>query len=194
MPTRYLLWTRFAVVVIMFAGSAALSLPAQAQFVCAFVENDIPKCVEECTIADNVRRCNPVRFREEQEGLCKSICPEGSPFIRGCQLVDGDCPAPTMTSSTYYQVPSLQLKNPLGGVGKTSIPIIIGSFVERALAIIGSITLLIFLYGGFTWMTAAGSAEKVQAGSQAMLWAIIGLFIIFSSYAILNTILTTLGQ
>ena len=61
------------------------------------------------------------------------------------------------------------------------------------LAVLGSLTLFVFIQGGFTWLVSAGNAEKVQAGTKTMLYAIIGLFIIFASYAIINTLLGGLG-
>ena len=69
----------------------------------------------------------------------------------------------------------------------------VGVIIQKGLGVIGSITLLVFVYGGFLWLTSAGSADRVQKGKSVMLWAAIGVFIIFSSYAILRTILTALG-
>ncbi|MCK4539930.1 hypothetical protein KAU09_02120 [Candidatus Parcubacteria bacterium] len=40
-----------------------------------------------------------------------------------------------------------------------------------------------FIYGGFTWMLAAGSSEKVQKGKDILIWATLGLVVIFSAYA-----------
>jgi len=36
------------------------------------------------------------------------------------------------------------------------------------------------IYGGFNWMTAAGNAEKVEKGKQILVWATIGLIVIFT--------------
>jgi hypothetical protein len=43
------------------------------------------------------------------------------------------------------------------------------------------------------WVTAAGNPEHVKKGSQAMLWAVIGIFIIFASYAILTLVFKAMG-
>jgi len=37
-----------------------------------------------------------------------------------------------------------------------------------------------WIYGGFNIMTAAGNAEKVEKGKQILLWATIGLIVIFT--------------
>ena len=83
----------------------------------------------------------------------------------------------------------VKLTNPLS---TTSIPKIIGNMIQVVLGIIGSITLVVFLYGGFLWLTSAGNSEKIAKGLQAMLWATIGIIVVFSSYAILTLILQTL--
>jgi hypothetical protein len=77
--------------------------------------------------------------------------------------------------------------------GVTSMPLVVGRLVKESLKYIGAITLLIFLYGGFLWLTSGGNAEQVKSGADTVLWAVVGLFIIFSSYAILDLVLDALG-
>ncbi len=94
--------------------------------------------------------------------------------------------------------PSVSLINPIDGTddnpaGQTDIRKILGNIVAAGLTLVGAAALLVFVYGGFTWLTAAGKEERIKAGSQAMMWAVIGLFIIFSSYAILKLVLTSIG-
>lgn len=60
------------------------------------------------------------------------------------------------------------------------------------LAISGTLVLLMFLYGGFTWLTSAGSSDAVSRGKGAMTAAVVGLVIIFSSYAIIVLVVTIL--
>jgi len=43
--------------------------------------------------------------------------------------------------------------------------------------------------GGLVWMTAAGSNEKVQKGKDILIWATVGLVIIFISYALVKFML-----
>ena len=51
-----------------------------------------------------------------------------------------------------------------------------------------------FVFGGLTWITSGGSPEKIQKGKTTMLWAIIGIAFIFSSYAILSYLLRVFGK
>lgn len=62
----------------------------------------------------------------------------------------------------------------------------IGTFI---LAISGSIVLLIFTYGGFLWITARGERKNIDKGKEAMVGAIIGMFIILAAYAAVNLVI-----
>lgn len=73
------------------------------------------------------------------------------------------------------------LSNPLADVDPR---VIIGRIIGAVLGIIGSIALAIFIYGGFTWMTSAGSPEKVKKGRDMIIWAVLGLAVIFLSYTV----------
>ncbi len=84
----------------------------------------------------------------------------------------------------------VHLENPLS---TTNISTIVGKAINFAMGIMGSLALLVFVYGGFKWLTAAGNSDKVQEGTEAMTWAAIGIFIIFGSYAILNLIFKGIG-
>jgi hypothetical protein len=50
----------------------------------------------------------------------------------------------------------------------------------------GSVALIFFMYGGFTWLTSAGSPERVTQGKTIFKNAIIGLMLIFGSWVIIN--------
>lgn len=61
-----------------------------------------------------------------------------------------------------------------------------GKALYSVLGIVGTIALLIFLYGGIMWMTAAGKSDQVDTAKETMIWAAIGLFAIFASYSIIQ--------
>ena len=65
----------------------------------------------------------------------------------------------------------------------------IGQIIKGLLGIVGSIALAMFVYGGFLWMTAAGDKSKVTKGRETMLWATLGLAVIFSSYALVRFVI-----
>ncbi len=79
------------------------------------------------------------------------------------------------------------LDNPLDIKGdSTSVAAIISKIIQAALGIIGALTLLMLVWGGFQWLTSAGNQEKVKNGTQTMKWAIIGVVLVFFSYVILR--------
>ncbi len=88
------------------------------------------------------------------------------------------------------------LRNPAEGAinvkNENAIQIFIGNIIKTTLGVVGSIALAMFIYGGFLWMLSAGNNEQVQKGKNVLIWASIGLIIIFSSYTLVNFILTSL--
>ncbi len=53
---------------------------------------------------------------------------------------------------------------------------------------IGSLVLLFFIYGGFLFLTAAGSNERVTQGKRVIIGSVVGLLIVFFSYTIVGFI------
>ena len=86
---------------------------------------------------------------------------------------------------------SVPLTNPLE---TTNVRLLIGDIIKYVLGIMGSLTLCAFVFGGYMWLTSAGNDEKVRTGTNALMYATIGLFIIFGAYAILNTIITGVAK
>ena len=81
--------------------------------------------------------------------------------------------------------------NPLGS-GVTP-QILMGRIINAVLGIVGSIALVMFIYGGFSWMTAAGNQEAVTKGRNILIWATVGLIVIFSAYALVKFVFTAIG-
>lgn len=67
------------------------------------------------------------------------------------------------------------------------------------LGIVGSLALLMFIYGGFLMLISGGGGKsgdgknKVNEGKEAIKNAIIGLVIVFAAYLIIQFVLTALG-
>lgn len=82
------------------------------------------------------------------------------------------------------------LINPLGdGV---TLEGAVKNVITAALGVSGVLALIAFIYGGITWMISGGDSAKVQKGKNMMIWAVWGIVIIFSSYAILTYIFSAL--
>lgn len=56
----------------------------------------------------------------------------------------------------------------------------------------GSVALLMFIWGGFLWLTSAGNAEKVKQGQAVITGAVVGLIIIFGAYVGVQFLITSL--
>ncbi|HBA36933.1 TPA: hypothetical protein DCZ15_03620 [Candidatus Falkowbacteria bacterium] len=84
------------------------------------------------------------------------------------------------------------LQNPLGSISTPQA--LMGRIINSVLGVVGSLALLMFVYGGLTWMTSAGNQEKVKKGRDIIVWSAIGLVIIFVSYALVRLVLTTIVQ
>ena len=66
--------------------------------------------------------------------------------------------------------------------------------IRIALGFLGIIAVCIVLYGGFMWMTAGGNSEKVKKGRDTLIWATLGLLVIFSSYTVVRSTLDILNK
>jgi len=60
----------------------------------------------------------------------------------------------------------------------------ISSFISIFLSFLGVIFMILMLYGGYNWMTAAGDEKKVDKAKDTIRAAVIGLVIVIASYAI----------
>jgi len=67
--------------------------------------------------------------------------------------------------------------------------VILGNIIKAAMGFIGAVALLLFMYGGLKIMTSAGNSESIKRGKNVMIWAAIGIIVIFSSYGIVNFII-----
>lgn len=59
--------------------------------------------------------------------------------------------------------------------------------------IVGSLTLIMFIYGGFTFLVSAGSSDKVSQAKKIIVAAVIGLIIVFASWLIINFVFKAMG-
>jgi hypothetical protein len=60
----------------------------------------------------------------------------------------------------------------------------IGQIVGAVLSFVGVFLLILIIYAGFLWMTAAGNEKKTEQAKSILVSAVIGVVIILSAYAI----------
>jgi len=86
-----------------------------------------------------------------------------------------------------------QLRNPLTGTTEALSPEkLYGRIIRGFLGVIGALSLVMFIWGGFLWLTSGGSPEKVKKGKDTLVWAIIGLMVTFGSYIILSYVISAI--
>jgi TRAP-type C4-dicarboxylate transport system permease small subunit len=76
-----------------------------------------------------------------------------------------------------------------GALGTADLRETIVSLVNVLLGFLGIIAVIIILWGGFQWMTAAGNEEKVGEARSLIIAGIIGLAIIIASFAIASFVI-----
>lgn len=85
----------------------------------------------------------------------------------------------------FANAETVYLVNPLG---ETDPRVLAGRLISGLLSVIGTITLLMFVYAGVLWITAQGDPKKVQRGKDIMVWATLGLGVIAGAYVLVNAL------
>ena len=94
--------------------------------------------------------------------------------VAGAQLITtGDIPG--------------NIAGPTGSEG--SLRALVLRIVNYFLAFLGLIAVIMVIYGGITYVTAAGKDEPIQNAKKIIMYALIGLIIILLSFALVNTVL-----
>ncbi|MEK7994957.1 MAG: pilin [Planctomycetota bacterium] len=84
-----------------------------------------------------------------------------------------------------------KLLNPLGD--GTTPEILIGRIIKALLGLSGSVALLMFVWGGFLYLTS-GDSKRVQTAKDTLKHAALGLVIIFLSYIGVITVIAALTK
>ena len=71
-----------------------------------------------------------------------------------------------------------------GALAQTNIGVTVARMLNTVFGLLGIIFVVLLVYAGFLWMTAAGNEQQVEKSKKIMTAAVIGLGIILASYAI----------
>lgn len=74
------------------------------------------------------------------------------------------------------------------------LPTLMGQMINYGFGILGVIFLTIVLIGGYLWMTAGGSEEKIEKAKKFIINGVNGMIVIFLAYALAYVILFSLGN
>jgi len=72
----------------------------------------------------------------------------------------------------------------------TTVSQIAGVYIKMALSLIGTIFLVLTIYAGILWMTAAGNDEQITKSTGILKSALIGFIIVSSAYSLTGFILS----
>jgi len=78
------------------------------------------------------------------------------------------------------------------GLGQQDPRETISNVIRIALSFLGIVAVLIVLWGGVLWMTAAGNDDKVETAKKVLFSGLIGLIIILSAFAITQFVVNQL--
>ena len=71
---------------------------------------------------------------------------------------------------------------------------VVGSIIKTVLGFLGVVAIIIVLIGGFKYMTAGGSEEKVGEARKWLISGVIGLAIVLAAYAITSFVIGSLME
>ena len=71
---------------------------------------------------------------------------------------------------------------------------IIANLIKAILSVVGSLALLMFVYGGVLWITSFGDAKRIEKGKTILIWTVLGLAIIASAYVLVNAVILGLTE
>jgi hypothetical protein len=155
---------------------------------------------------DGVCQCPGVTCNASS-GNCPTLCTLGDATANKTECGSTACPGGQGTcvpgqsgtvgtgTGTGATPSGGKLENPLSSIcsdktpGQQCVQLIIGNVIKAALGIVGSIALLMMTYGGFLWLTAMGNSERIEKGKNTLIWAVLGLTVIFGAYAVTSYII-----
>ncbi len=82
------------------------------------------------------------------------------------------------------------LQNPLGTTDPNEL---ISNIIRVVLGVVAILALVIIVYGGIEILISAGNEDRVKRGRDSLMWAFIGLLIVFGSYGIIQAVFKALG-
>jgi hypothetical protein len=130
----------------------------------------------------------------ENFAICESKCGvDGIASSSDCSATPQTTTAPTKPSapSTAPTGGAVGLPTPLG-VG--SVQTVVGNVISAAAGLMGSVAFLMFLYGGWLWFSSQGDQKKITQAKETLIWAAVGLVVVFGAYIIVNTVIKLLTQ
>ncbi|MBI4276692.1 hypothetical protein HY629_02535 [Candidatus Uhrbacteria bacterium] len=83
-----------------------------------------------------------------------------------------------------------------GNSGLSNKPLMasVGGLINIFLGILGTVAVVIVIYGGFLWMTASGNTEQVEKAQKLLVQGLIGFVIIALAWSIASFVVSNIGK
>ncbi len=124
---------------------------------------------------------------EVEDSLCEGM-EEGTGGILSCEDDSGDITSFTEFEGSF-EAPSAEGYDDGLTKAKTAREYIL-NVTNFALSFLGLAAIAVIIYGGFLYVTAGGEDEQMNKGKKSVMYAIIGILVVLSSYAIVNTLIS----
>lgn len=141
-----------------------------------FFANNQSECAE--------AKSNPAIL--ESKGVDTAIVTIGSCVYTAASTGDSSAGTPGGTVDFF----SSDLQSDIKGLDQVnaSLPELIGRLVKILMGVIGTIALVMFMYGGVMWMTASGNSDREGKALGTILWSALGIIVILASYALADLV------
>lgn len=70
----------------------------------------------------------------------------------------------------------------------------VGKYIRLALGFVGVVLLIIVMYAGVSWMTAAGKPENVDSAKRMIISAMVGMAVTLLAYQVTQFIISRIGD
>jgi hypothetical protein len=82
-----------------------------------------------------------------------------------------------------------------GGITTTThLPELVGNIINSVIAMLGVVMVVLIVYAGFLYLTAAGDDDKVGHAKKILINSVIGLALVFTAYAITSFVIIELTK
>lgn len=88
---------------------------------------------------------------------------------------------PTMASASAFSIEDIGTTI---GLGTADLKDTVVNIIQWVLGILALVAVVMIIIGGFQWMTAAGSEERIEKAKKIISSAVIGLIIVLLAWAI----------
>ncbi len=83
-----------------------------------------------------------------------------------------------------YSAPHVGIIDP----GTTDVPTIINEVISWVLLLVGGVTVLFIVLGGFQYVTSAGNKERAESAKRTLTYAVVGLVIVILAKIIVSLV------